>query len=400
MANRNYQPTPENKRRYKFTFGLWTFRHRGADPFGEPTKTALPVQEGLRGLAARYVYGFNFHDDDLVPFGSTARQRDAILRETQQTMRDHNIVAAMGTTNLFYKDVFKDGAFTSSDPKIRAYAVQKAMRGIDLAVSLGAKIYVFWGGREGAEVDAAKNPMEALNWYREAINFLSNYVKEQAKHDSAYQGVVFALEAKPNEPRGDIYLATTGHMLGFIATLDNREMIGVNPEFGHELMAGLNFYHTLCQAKDAGKLFHVDLNTQRPLRFDEDRRFGAQVLQDAFWVVRALESGYAGPRHYDCHPSRAEDLEGAWSFVEGCMEQYLILAEKNEILNQDPEMQGYLKARESLRHPEIEQMLGKPSLENFQKLREMNFDLESLARTPLKLEAMDRRFNRILTGTQ
>ncbi|MCZ6514377.1 MAG: TIM barrel protein, partial [Acidobacteria bacterium] len=316
MASHNYQPTPENKSRYKFTFGLWTFRHRGADPFGEPTKPVIPVQEGIRGLAERNVYGFNFHDDDLVPFGSSATERDAIVRETERTMKNHDIVCPMATTNLFYQDVFKDGAFTSSDPKIRAYAVRKAMRGIDLGVSLGAKIYVFWGGREGSEVDAAKDPMDALKWNREALNFLSHYVKEQAKHDSAYIGLVFALEAKPNEPRGDIYLATTGHMLGFISTLDNQEMIGVNPEFGHELMAGLNFYHTLAQAKDAKKLFHVDLNSQRPLRFDEDRRFGAQVIQDAFWVVRALESGYDGPRHYDCHPYRPENIDGAWDFVE------------------------------------------------------------------------------------
>ena len=250
----------------------------------------------VQRLSELGAYGVNLHDNDLVPIDATAAERDRIVREFKQALADHGMKVPMATTNLFYDPVFKDGAFTSSDPRVRLYAIQKTMRSMDLGAELGAHIYVFWGGREGAEVDAAKDAREALKWQREALNFLCEYSMDQG------YDYKFALEAKPNEPRGDIYLPTTGAMLGFIATLDHPEMVGVNPEVGHEQMSGLNFYHVVAQAIEAGKLFHIDLNDQKGPRFDQDLRFGSESIKNLFFLVKLLEESYEGPRHFDAHP--------------------------------------------------------------------------------------------------
>ena len=285
MAGEQYTPKPEDK----FTFGLWTVGNRGRDPFGDATRSSLSPVTMVQRLSELGAYGVNLHDNDLVPIDASAAERERILREFKQALADTGMKVPMATTNLFYDPVFKDGAFTSSDPRVRLYALQKTMRSMDMGAELGAHIYVFWGGREGAEVDAAKDAREALKWNREALNFLCEYSIDQG-HD--YQ---FALEAKPNEPRGDIYLPTTGAMLGFIATLDHPEMVGVNPEVGHEQMSGLNFYHVVAQAIEAGKLFHIDLNDQKGPRFDQDLRFGSESIKNLFFLVKLLEESYEGP---------------------------------------------------------------------------------------------------------
>ncbi len=278
----------------------------------------------------------------------------------------------MATTNLFYDPVFKDGAFTSSDPRVRLYALQKTMRSMDLGAELGARIYVFWGGREGAEVDAAKDPREALKWNREALNFLCEYSIDQG-YD--YR---FALEAKPNEPRGDIYLPTTGAMLAFIATLDHPEMVGVNPEVGHEQMSGLNFYHVVAQAIEAGKLFHIDLNDQKGPRFDQDLRFGSESIKNLFFLVKLLESAYDGPRHFDAHSYRSENQEGVWEFAAGCMRNYLILKEKARQFDEDPEIQSLLNEIRSNGEEHIEP-LGSYSSEKAKRVKELSLDRAELA---------------------
>ena len=271
----NYTPKPE----HKFTFGLWTVGNMGRDPFGAPTREALTPAEIVYLLGEVGAYGVNFHDNDLIPIDATAAEADAIKKDFRQALNDTGIVVPMATTNLFGDPIFKDGAFTSNDPKVRAYAIQKTMNAIDLGVEFGAKIYVFWGGREGTETDAAKNPVDAIKWNREAMNFLCEYVLDQGYAAADGGGLKFALEAKPNEPRADIYNATTGHMLAFIETLDHPEMVGVNPEVAHEHMAGINFTHGVAQAWEAGKLFHIDLNDQYPGRYDQDLRFGSRRSQ-------------------------------------------------------------------------------------------------------------------------
>ena len=264
-----YQPKPE----HKFTFGLWTVGNIGRDPFGGPVREPKSPVELAHLLAEVGAYGVNFHDNDLVPIDATPAERDRIVRDFKVALKETGLVVPMATTNLFGDPVFKDGAFTANDPRVRAYALQKTMNAIDLGVELGAKVYVFWGGREGTETDASKNPVEAIKRNREAMNFLCDYVLDK-KYD-----LKFALEAKPNEPRADIYNPTTGHMLAFIATLDHPEMVGVNPEMAHEQMAGLNFMHGVAQAWEAGKLFHIDLNDQYPGRFDQDLRFGSRDIK-------------------------------------------------------------------------------------------------------------------------
>ena len=305
-ASNQYQPRPEDH----FTFGLWTVGNIGRDPFGEPVREKRTPGDLVRLLGeVGGVYGVNLHDNDLIPIDATAAERDEILRDFKAALEETAIVVPMATTNLFADPAFKDGAFTSNDARVRAYALQKTMRAIDLGVEFGAKIYVFWGGREGVETDAAKNPLESLKRYREAINYLSEYALAQ-KYD-----LRFALEPKPNEPRGDMYLATVGAMLGFIQTLDHPEMVGVNPEVAHEHMAGLNFLHAVAQAWDAGKLFHIDLNDQAFGRYDQDFRFGASNPKTAFFLVKFLEDvGYAESRHFDAHAYRTEDYEGVKDF--------------------------------------------------------------------------------------
>jgi xylose isomerase len=332
MKSDIYRPKPE----HKFTFGLWTVGNRGRDPFGDATRPSVSPVTIVKRLSELGAYGVNLHDNDLVPIDASVGERDRIVSEFKQALDEHGMKVPMATTNLFYDPVFKDGAFTSSDPKVRLYALQKTMRSMDLGAELGAKIYVFWGGREGAEVDAAKDPRDALKWNREALNFLCEYSIDQG------YGYRFALEAKPNEPRGDIYLPTTGAMLGFIATLDHADMVGVNPEVGHEQMSGLNFYHVVAQAIEAGKLFHIDLNDQKGPRFDQDLRFGSESIKSLFFLVRLLESSYDGPRHFDAHAYRSEDEEGVWEFAAGCMRNYLILKDKARQFDQDKEIQALL----------------------------------------------------------
>jgi xylose isomerase len=314
-----FQPTPADK----FTFGLWTVGNRGRDPFGDFVRPALDPSEAVRRLAELGAWGVNFHDNDLVPIDASTTERDHIVRDFRRALDATGMTVPMATTNLFTDPVFKDGAFTAHDPHVRAYALQKTMRAMDLGVELGAHTYVFWGGREGAEVDAAKDPIEAIKRFRFAIDYLCEYA-----HDQKYS-LRFALEAKPNEPRGDIYFPTTAAYLAFINTLAHPDMVGVNPEVAHEHMVGLNFYHAVAQAIEAGKLFHIDLNDQKPGRFDQDLRFGSESIKALFFVVKLLEeSGYDGPRHFDAHAYRTEDAEGVWDFARGCMRTYLVLKEK------------------------------------------------------------------------
>src|SRR5688572_4107309 len=320
----------------KFTFGLWTVGNRGRDPFGDFVRPPLDPVRAVHCLAEIGAWGVNFHDNDLVPIDATAAERDRIVREFRAALDDTGVVVPMATTNLFSDPIFKDGAFTSNDPKVRAYALQKTMHAMDLGVEFGAKTYVFWGGREGTETDSSKSAVEAIKRTREAINFLCEYALDRK------YALQFALEAKPNEPRGDIYNPTTGHMLAFIASLDHPEMVGVNPEVGHEQMSGLNFYHVVAQAIEAGKLFHIDLNDQKGPRFDQDLRFGSESIKNLFFLVRLLESAYDGPRHFDAHSYRSENEEGVWDFAAGCMRNYLILKEKARQFDDDPEIQALL----------------------------------------------------------
>jgi xylose isomerase len=386
----NYQPQPE----HRFTFGLWTVGNIGRDPFGQPVRPTLSPVELVRLLAEVGAYGVNFHDNDLVPIEATPAERDRIVRDFKSALKETGIVVPMATTNLFGDPIFKDGAFTSNDPKVRAFALQKTMQAIDLGVELGAKIYVFWGGREGAETDAGKNPLEAIKRMREALNFLSEYVREQG------YPLKFALEAKPNEPRGDIYLATTGHMLAFIATLDHPEMVGVNPEVAHEHMAGLNFLHNVAQAWDAGKLFHIDLNDQNFARYDQDFRFGSHNFKQAFFLVKFLEDvGYSGPRHFDAHAYRTEDVKGVKDFAAGCMRTYLILKEKAAQFNADKEIQALL-AEINAEVPAMTSLLGKYTAPKAAALRAHAFDREAIAKRGLNYERLDQLVFELLMGVR
>ena len=389
MASNNYQPKPE----HKFTFGLWTVGNRGRDPFGDATRPSVSPVTIVKRLSELGAYGVNLHDNDLVPIEATAAERDRIVSEFKKALDDHGMKVPMATTNLFYDPVFKDGAFTSSDPRVRLYALQKTMRAMDLGAELGAHIYVFWGGREGAEVDAAKDPRDALKWNREALNFLCEYSIDQGYN---YR---FALEAKPNEPRGDIYLPTTGAMLGFIATLDHPEMVGVNPEVGHEQMSGLNFYHVVAQAIEAGKLFHIDLNDQKGPRFDQDLRFGSESIKNLFFLVRLLESSYDGPRHFDAHSYRSENEQGVWEFAAGCMRNYLILKEKARQFDEDKEIQALLAEIQNGSGDHVE-LLGPYSRDKANKLRELSLDRAELTRRILPYERLDQLTVDILFGVR
>jgi len=343
-------------------------------------------------LAEVGTYGVNFHDDDLIPLGASASEREAILKRFKQALKDTGLVVPMATTNLFSHPIFKDGAFTSNDPKVRAFALQKTMRAMDLGAELGAKVYVFWGGREGVDTDAAKNPVDAIKRYREAINFLCEYSLDQG------YGFKFALEAKPNEPRGDIYFPTTGAYLAFINTLDHPEMVGVNPEVAHEHMAGLNFLHAVAQAWEAGKLFHIDLNDQNYVRFDQDWRFGAQNLKQAFFLVKFLEDvGCEGSRHFDAHAYRTEDYEGVKEFARGCMRTYLILKEKARRWNADPEIQGLLQEINADDGSMLPYM-GKYSRKKAVRLKSLEFDVDKIASRGLQYEKLDQLTNEMLLG--
>jgi xylose isomerase len=341
------QPTREDK----FSFGLWTIGWTGNDPFGPPTRPNLDTVEAVTKLAELGAYGLTFHDDDLFPFGSTDAERQREIDRLKQALSDTGLVVPMVTTNLFSHPVFKDGGFTSNDRAVRRFAMRKVLRNIDLAAELGAKTFVMWGGREGSEYDAAKDIQGALERYREAVNMLGDYVT-----DKGYD-IRFAIEPKPNEPRGDILLPTLGHALAFIETLERPELVGVNPEVGHEQMAGLNFTHGIAQALYQGKLYHIDLNGQRGIKYDQDLVFGHGDLQNAFSLVDLLEHGgiaggpaYDGPRHFDYKPSRTEDYDGVWASAAANMRMYLLLKERAAAFRADPEVQ---EALEAARVPQI-----------------------------------------------
>ena len=386
----NYTPKPE----HKFTFGLWTVGNTGRDPFGGPVRDAKSPADLVQLLGEVGAYGVNFHDNDLIPIDATPTEKDAILKEFKKALAETGIVVPMATTNLFTEPIFKDGAFTSNDSKVRAYALQKTMNAIDLGVELGAKIYVFWGGREGTETDATKNPITAIKRSREAMNFLCEYVKDK-KYD-----LKFALEAKPNEPRGDIYNSTTGHMLAFINTLDHPEMVGVNPEVAHEHMAGLNFVHGVAQAMESGKLFHIDLNDQAFGRYGQDFRLGAVNLKSAFFLVKMLEDNkYDSSRHFDAHAYRTEDYEGVKDFARGCMRTYLILKEKAAHWNADKEIQSIV-AEINADDGSMNQYFGKYSAEKAKALQGQAFDRSAIAGRGLKYEKLDQLTVEILLGAR
>nr|WP_042188539.1 xylose isomerase [Kibdelosporangium sp. MJ126-NF4]CEL18310.1 Xylose isomerase [Kibdelosporangium sp. MJ126-NF4]CTQ97794.1 Xylose isomerase (EC 5.3.1.5) [Kibdelosporangium sp. MJ126-NF4] len=323
----------------KFTFGLWTVGWRAVDPFGAATRPALDPVEAVHRLAELGAYGVTFHDDDLVPFGADDTERDRQIDRFKQALRETGLVVPMATTNLFTHPVFRDGGLTSNDRSVRRYALRKVMRNMDLAAELGAHTYVLWGGREGSETDAAKDVAAALDRYREGIDTLAQY-----SIDRGY-GLKLALEPKPNEPRGDIFLPTIGHALAFISTLQHHEMVGLNPEVGHEQMAGLNFVHGIGQALWQGKLFHIDLNGQKGPRYDQDLIFGHGDLLSAFFLVDLLEhGGYEGPRHFDYKPLRTEDSDGVWASAAANMRSYLLLRERARAFRADPEVQDALVA--------------------------------------------------------
>jgi xylose isomerase len=386
----SYEPKPE----HKFTFGLWTVGSTGRDPFGDPVRAAKSPAELVYLLGEVGAYGVNFHDNDLIPFDATPAQADQIKKSFRKALAETGLKVPMATTNLFWNPVFKDGAFTSNDPKVRALALQKTLRAIDLGVEFGAKVYVFWGGREGVETDAAKNPVEAIKRTREAMNFFCNYVL-----DKKYK-IKFALEAKPNEPRGDIYNATTGNMLAFINTLEHPDMVGVNPEVAHEHMSGLNFMHAVAQAWEAGKLFHIDLNDQYPGRYDQDLRFGSRDIKAAFFLVKFLEDvGYTGSRHFDAHAYRTEDYEGVKDFARGCMRTYLMLKEKAARWNADKDIQalvGEINADDG----SMASFSGKYTPRKAEAIKAYQFDPVALAARGLKYERLDQLTVDLLLGTR
>ncbi|AMM22184.1 xylose isomerase [Frondihabitans sp. PAMC 28766] len=334
-------PTREDR----FSFGLWTIGYNGNDPFGGPTRPPLDVVEAVNKLSELGAYGLTFHDDDLFAFGSTDSKRQHQIDRLKGALSDTGLIVPMITTNLFSAPVFKDGGFTSNDRDVRRFALRKVLRNLDLAAELGAKTFVMWGGREGAEYDSAKDIQQALHRYREAVNLLGDYVT-----DKGYD-IKFAIEPKPNEPRGDILLPTLGHALAFINSLERPELVGINPEVGHEQMAGLNYAAGIAQALYHGKLFHIDLNGQRGVKYDQDLVFGHGDLQNAFALVDLLEHGgpggvpaYTGPRHFDYKPSRTDAIDGVWSSAAANMRMYLLLKERTEAFRADPEVQEALKA--------------------------------------------------------
>src|SRR5687767_3637878 len=387
-ASDAFAPDPK----LKFTFGLWTVGNVGRDPFGGPTRETTSPPQICDLLGEVGAYGVNFHDNDLIPIDAGTSEADQIKKDFRRALKANGLVVPMATTNLFSDPVFKDGAFTSNNAKVRAYAIQKTMRAMDLGAEFGAKIYVFWGGREGAETDAAKNPVDSIKRFREAINFLCEYSISQK------YGYRFAFEAKPNEPRGHIYFAVTGSYLALIPTLDHPDMCGVNPEVAHEHMAGLNFVHHVAQALEMGKLFHIDLNDQEFGRYDQDFRFGQANLKHAFFLVKLLEdNGYNGSRHFDAHALRTSDYEDVKSFARGCMRTYMILKEKAARWNADKEIQSLRKIINN-DDPESGKLTKKFTPQNAKKLLEFPLDRVSLASEPLPYEKLDQLTMEVLMG--
>src|SRR5579863_2735969 len=376
MTSGPYEPQPEDR----FTFGLWTVGNVGRDPFGVEVREALDPVDIVHHLADIGAYGVTLHDNDLVPADASAAEREVLLKRFREALDSTGLKVPMTTVNLFTRPVFKEGALTANDPDVRRFALAKALDAIDLGAELGADIFVLWGGREGTEAHAAKPVAEALDRYAEAINAMTAYIGERG-----YKTRI-AIEPKPNEPRGDILLPTVGHALAFINGLADPDMVGVNPEIGHEEMAGLNYAHGIAQALWHGKLFHIDLNGQHGPRFDQDLRFGAGNVRGAFWVVDTVESGgYDGPLHFDYKPPRTEDDEGVWVTAAACMRNYLILREKVRAFRSDPEV------IEALRASGVDQ-LRTPTLadgETWRDVREASADVDTLARRGLAYEHLD-----------
>jgi xylose isomerase len=385
-----YTPVPEDR----FTFGLWTVGNRGRDPFGHETRAALDPVESVHRLAELGAYGVNFHDDDLVPPGSSATEREGIVKRFRTALDDTDLRVPMATTNLFSQPVFKDGAFTANDPTVRRYALRKTIDAIDLGAELGAQTYVMWGGREGVECDAAKDVPAALDCYAEAVNAVCEYIR-----DRGYEMEV-AIEPKPNEPRGDIFLPTVGHALAFINELEHPDMVGLNPEFAHETMSGLSFHHAVAQALWHDKLFHIDLNGQRIGKYDQDFRFGSEGLRDAFYLVKLLEEAeWDGMRHFDAHAYRTESVDGVWEFARGCMRTYLILREKAERFGADPDIQ------EALAQAKADGLFERtlpdgPTPEGFARLRAEQLDLDALGAYGYGHERLDQLVNELLMGVR
>ncbi len=386
----SYQPDAK----HKFTFGLWTVGNVGRDPFGGPTRDAISSGAACDLLGAAGAYGVNFHDNDLIPIDATAAEAGAIKREFRAGLERNKLVVPMATTNLFSDPAFKDGAFTSNNARVRAYAVQKTMRSMDLGHEFGAKMYVFWGGREGAETDAVRDPTDAIKRFREAMNFLAAYSESQG------YGYRFAFEAKPNEPRGHLYFAVTGSYLGFIPSLDRPDLFGVNPEVAHEHMAGLNFVHQVAAAIEAGKLFHIDLNDQEFGRYDQDFRFGSANPKHAFFLVKLLtDHGYDGCLHFDSHAYRQSDYADVLQFARGSMRTYEILAEKAKRWNADAEIQGLLRTI-NVADAGLSGLTAKFTPDGAKKLLAAPLDRAELAAARLPYEQLDQLTMEILYGVR
>jgi xylose isomerase len=388
-----YAPKPQDQ----FTFGLWTVGNRGRDPFGDAVRPSMSAPHIVQKLAELGAYGVNFHDNDLIPMSATAAERDRILKDFKKALADTGMKVPMATVNNFYDPVFKEGAFTSNDARVRAFALQKTMRAIDLGVEVGAKLFVLWGGREGLETNASKTPQEAIKRFRDALNFLCGYALDK-KFD-----VKFALEAKPNEPRGDLFTPTSGHMLALIYTLDHPEMVGLNPETAHEQMPGLDFSHVVGQALEAGKLFHIDLNGQKPGRYDQDLRFGSEDQKGAFFLVKVLEDAkWPGMRHFDSHAYRTEDEAGVWDFAYYSMRTYNILKEKVARFHADGEIQALLKAQKELDRKIVvggsADMKYNPRLA--QELGAHVFDLDAMRTLGFAFERLDQLTTEVLLGVR
>ena len=383
-----YTPKPE----HHFTFGLWTVGNPGRDPFGDAVRPVISPVRIVQQLGELGAYGVNFHDDDLVPRDATTAEREKVVRDFKAALAESGMKVPMATTNLFGDPVFRDGAFTSNDASVRRYALQKTMKAMDLGAEFGAETYVFWGGREGVETNASKDAREAMKWFRDALNFLCEYNVAQGYN---YR---FALEPKPNEPRGDIFLPTIGHALAFIHTLDHPDMVGVNPEIAHDTMAGLDFSHGVAQAIEVGKLFHIDLNAQKPGRYDQDHRFGSEDLKQAFFLVKLLEdSGYTGMKHFDSHAYRTEDEQGVWDFALGSMRTYLIFKEKVSAFNDDAEIQqllGDLATRGASPGARISYV------KDSSKIKDERFDLEAMRAQGYAYERLDQLTVELLLGVR
>ena len=385
-------PTPEDQ----FTFGLWTVGNPGRDPFGLETRPPLDPVDTVHRLADLGAYGVSFHDNDLVPYGASPTEREALVKRFRSALDGTGMKVPMVTTNLFFRPVFKEGAFTANDPAIRRMAVAKTLDAIDLGVELGARVFVMWGGREGVEADAAKDVRGALDRYAEAVDLCCSYVRERG------YDLRFALEPKPNEPRGDILLPTVGHALAFIGELEWPDMVGVNPEFAHETMSGLPFSHAVAQALWHGKLFHIDLNAQRIGKYDQDFRFGSEGIRDAFYTVKVLEDAeWEGMRHFDAHAYRTEDPDGVWDFARGCMRTYLILREKVRRFHDDPDIAEALRTarRSDIDEPTAPDGLGPAAIAGL-RAAAASSDEEALASVGYGHEHLDQLVTELLVGAR